>query len=179
MWQKQTKILCGQLNCSVKLADVSTRCSSHPQGKKQTKILCGQLNCSVKLANVSTRCSFALRMTRASSRNVSKFYWTVKLSTKNLRLFHEDSNWERCHFNHRVAHFRYTNLESSGRWWHCSVCQLHHSYTTQHSQTLAACSWPGSSPVKINKVPYISIILLHTYMYSVHHTKGSKSLLLK
>ena len=70
--------------------------------------------------------------------------------------------------NRNVAHFRYTNLESSGRWWHCSVCQLHHSYTTQHSQTLAACSWLESSPVKINKVPYISIIhimliLLHTY----------------
>ena len=31
---KQTKILCGQLNCSVKLADVSTRCSSHPQVRK-------------------------------------------------------------------------------------------------------------------------------------------------
>jgi hypothetical protein len=30
------KILCGQLNCSVKLADISTilcRCSSRPQGK--------------------------------------------------------------------------------------------------------------------------------------------------
>ena len=50
----KTKILGGQLNCSVKLADVSTRCSSHPQGK------------------------------RASSRNVGKFYRTVKLSTKNL-----------------------------------------------------------------------------------------------
>ena len=35
---------------------------------------------------------FALRMTRASSRNVSKFYQTVKLSTKNLRLFHAASN---------------------------------------------------------------------------------------
>ena len=31
---KQTKILCGQLNCSAKFADVSTRCSSHPQGKR-------------------------------------------------------------------------------------------------------------------------------------------------
>ena len=29
---KQTKILCRQLNCSVKLVDVSTTCSSHPQG---------------------------------------------------------------------------------------------------------------------------------------------------
>ena len=29
----KTKILFGQLNCSVKLANVSTRCSSHPQGK--------------------------------------------------------------------------------------------------------------------------------------------------
>ena len=28
------KILFGQLNCSVKLADVSTRCSSHPQGRE-------------------------------------------------------------------------------------------------------------------------------------------------
>ena len=55
---------------------------------KQTKILCGQLNCSVKLADVSTRCSFALRMTRASSRNIGKFYRTVKLSAKNLHLFH-------------------------------------------------------------------------------------------
>ena len=33
------------------------------------------------------RFTFALRMTRASSRNVSKFYRTVKLSEKNLRLF--------------------------------------------------------------------------------------------
>ena len=56
---KQTKILCRQLNCSIKLADVLTRCSSHPQGK---------------------------------SRNVGKFYRTVKLSAKNLRLFHADSN---------------------------------------------------------------------------------------
>ena len=47
---------------------------------KQMKILCGQLNCSEKLA---------LRMTRASSRNVGKFYRTVKLSAKNLCLFHE------------------------------------------------------------------------------------------
>ena len=32
------KILCGQLdNCSVKLADVSTRCSSHPQGKSEAR----------------------------------------------------------------------------------------------------------------------------------------------
>ena len=29
----KTKILCGQLNCSVKLADVSTRSSSHPLQK--------------------------------------------------------------------------------------------------------------------------------------------------
>ena len=35
------KILCGQLNCLVKLADVATRCSSHPQGKSFTE----QLNC--------------------------------------------------------------------------------------------------------------------------------------
>ena len=41
---------------------------------KQTKILC------------------ALRMPRASSRNVGKFYLTVKLSAKNLCLFHADSN---------------------------------------------------------------------------------------
>ena len=34
---KQTKILCGQLNCSVKLADVSTRCSSHPQRKSEAR----------------------------------------------------------------------------------------------------------------------------------------------
>ena len=34
---KQTKILCGQLNCSVKLADVSTRCSSRPQGKSEVR----------------------------------------------------------------------------------------------------------------------------------------------
>ena len=27
----KTKILFGQLNCSIKLVDVSTRCSSHPQ----------------------------------------------------------------------------------------------------------------------------------------------------
>ena len=33
------------------------------------------------------RFTFALRMTRASSRNVGKFYRTVKLSEKNLRLF--------------------------------------------------------------------------------------------
>ena len=31
------KILCIQLNCSVKLADVSTRCSSHPQGKSEAR----------------------------------------------------------------------------------------------------------------------------------------------
>ena len=50
-------------------------------GMKQTKILCGQLNCWVKLAYVSTR-------TERPSRNVGKFYRTVKLSAKNLRLFH-------------------------------------------------------------------------------------------
>ena len=33
------KILCGQLNCSVKFADVSTRCSSHPQGKSEVRWL--------------------------------------------------------------------------------------------------------------------------------------------
>ena len=59
----------------------------------KTKILGRQLNCSVKLA------LFAPRMTslRASSRNVGKFYRTVKLSTKNLRFIHADCNWERCH----------------------------------------------------------------------------------
>ena len=40
----------------------------------------------------------ALRTTRASSRNVGKFYQTVKLSAKNLHLFHADSSLERCHF---------------------------------------------------------------------------------
>ncbi len=34
---KQTKILCGQLNCSVKLADSLTRCSSRPQGKSEAR----------------------------------------------------------------------------------------------------------------------------------------------
>ena len=34
---KQTKILCGQHNCLVKLTDVSTRCSSHPQGKSEVR----------------------------------------------------------------------------------------------------------------------------------------------
>ena len=34
---KQTKILCGQLNCSVKLANISIRCSSHPQGKSEAR----------------------------------------------------------------------------------------------------------------------------------------------
>ena len=35
---KQTKILCGYLdNYSVKLANVSTRCSSHPQGKSEAR----------------------------------------------------------------------------------------------------------------------------------------------
>ena len=33
----KTKILCGQLNCSIKLADVLTRCSSHPQGKSEAR----------------------------------------------------------------------------------------------------------------------------------------------
>ena len=33
----KTKILFGQLNCLVKLADVSTRCSSHPQGKSEAR----------------------------------------------------------------------------------------------------------------------------------------------
>ena len=33
------------------------------------------------------RFTFAPRMTRTSSRNVGKFYQTVKLSAKNLRLF--------------------------------------------------------------------------------------------
>ena len=33
----KTKIHCGQLNCSVKLADVLTRCSSHPQGKSEVR----------------------------------------------------------------------------------------------------------------------------------------------
>ena len=31
------KILGGQLNCSVKLADVTTRCSSHPQGESEAR----------------------------------------------------------------------------------------------------------------------------------------------
>ena len=34
IYMKQTRILCGQLNCSVNLADVSTRCSSHPQAQQ-------------------------------------------------------------------------------------------------------------------------------------------------
>ena len=58
----KTKILCGQLNCSVKLANVSTRCSSHPQG------------------------TFTLRMTRAS---IGKL---VKLSATNLHFIHADCN---------------------------------------------------------------------------------------
>ena len=34
----------------------------------------------------------SLRMTRASSQNVTKFYQTVKLSEKNLRFIHADCN---------------------------------------------------------------------------------------
>ena len=59
---KQTKILCGQLNCSVKLAN---GCSSHPRGKSLP--------------------FFSLRT--ASSWNAGKFYQTVIRSAKNLRLF--------------------------------------------------------------------------------------------
>ena len=33
----KTKILFGQLNCSVKHADVSTRCSSHPRGNSEAR----------------------------------------------------------------------------------------------------------------------------------------------
>ena len=51
------KILFRQLNCSVKLADVSTRCFGHSQGKSE------------------------------ASWNVGKFYRTSKLSEKNLCLF--------------------------------------------------------------------------------------------
>jgi hypothetical protein len=53
------------------------------------KILCGKLNCVVKLANVSARWSsyprstFALRTTRA---HVSKFYRTLKLSAEDICL---------------------------------------------------------------------------------------------
>ena len=56
----------------------------------KTKILCGQfINCSVKL--FAPRFIFALRMTRASSRNVGKFYQIlVKLFAKNLRFIHAD-----------------------------------------------------------------------------------------
>ena len=54
------------------------------------KILCGQLNCrSYAYNNTSIFTpyfTFALKMTRASSRNVNKFYQTVKLSTENLCL---------------------------------------------------------------------------------------------
>ena len=35
---EQTKILFGQLNCSVKLADISTRCSSHSQDARTVKL---------------------------------------------------------------------------------------------------------------------------------------------
>ena len=48
---------------------------------------CGQGNALMKQKG-----TFALRMTRASSQNVGKFYRIVKLSAKNLRLFHADSN---------------------------------------------------------------------------------------
>ena len=37
--------------------------------------------------------TFALRMTRASSQNVGKFYRTVKLSTKNLCFIHADCSY--------------------------------------------------------------------------------------
>ena len=33
----KTKILCGQLNCLVKLADFLIRCSSHPRGKSEAR----------------------------------------------------------------------------------------------------------------------------------------------
>ena len=63
---------------------------------KQTKILCGQLNCSVKLAeNLPTFRLDALVILRAKSEAryeklvlLWAFYRTVKLSAKNLRLFH-------------------------------------------------------------------------------------------
>ena len=47
-WNK-TKILCGQLNCLVKLADVSTRCSSHPQGRKESSFH----SCRLQLRTIS------------------------------------------------------------------------------------------------------------------------------
>ena len=39
---KQRKILCGQLNCLVKLADVSTRCSSRNISKFTEQLSCPQ-----------------------------------------------------------------------------------------------------------------------------------------
>ena len=52
----------------------------------------------------TTRFTFALRITRASSWNVGKFYWTViKLSTKNLCCsLYSYCNWEQCHFKNRL-----------------------------------------------------------------------------
>ena len=45
-----------------------------------------------RFVGVITSSIHALRMTRASSQNVGKFYRTGKLSAENLRLFHTNSN---------------------------------------------------------------------------------------
>ena len=76
--------------------------------------------------NEAPRFNFALRMTRASSRNFSKFYQTVKLSAENLHLLHADSNWEQCYFIH-VYHSDVHNYTFNS-------CTLHLIYS-QHSRS--------------------------------------------
>ena len=67
-----------------------------PVAQSESKV---SKSCMHKYCNVISRiplkqmkilCGHALRMTRASSRNVAKFYRTVKLSAKNLCLFHAE-----------------------------------------------------------------------------------------
>ena len=119
--------------------------------------------------------SFALRMTRASSRNVGKFYRTVKLSEKNLCFIHIHVQ---CHVNNACMSWlafgeRFDFLVST-----FSATRLAYCCTTsgvelrflQRVEHMASVRWPSSwatlahgiePPKKYKKVQCIEVVASH------------------
>ena len=84
----KTNILFGQLNCSVKLADVSTRCSSHPQGKSFTE----QLSCPKRIFVLFMQIATENDVTSINVRSANNRGWSViKVLHKKKQL-----SWSLC-----------------------------------------------------------------------------------
>ena len=100
--------------------------------------------------------TFALRMTRASSRNVGKFYRTVKLSTKNLRFI----QYLHCnHTNHVCWQLQSCIFLYTGNYFHPQLRDVRYCL---HVST-GTLGFPSNYLTNV-------YICIHTLLYCPSHT---------